>query len=121
MPPGKDEVWVHFRKSKEKYIDTANGKPKTRQNVTCLFCSDEFVLRNVEQLHTHLACPTEGIGKQCGCVAVKVKAPAIQAKYATALAEREAARKQKNRKRDQEAAIQRTVDGQAKAKKLQSS
>ena len=71
-------MWVHFLKSEEKYIDTANGKPKTRQNVTCLF--DEFVLRNAEQLHTHLACPTEGIRKQCGCVAVKFKAPAIQAK-----------------------------------------
>ena len=49
---------------------------------------------------------------------MKVKAPDIQAKYATAMAEREAARKQKNRKRDQEAAIQRAVDDQAKANKI---
>ena len=34
------------------------------------------------------------------------------------MAEREAARKQKNRKRDQEAAIQRAVDDQAKANKI---
>jgi hypothetical protein len=50
------------------------------------------VFRNVHQLVNHLASPSEGLGKSCGCAHAKSSAPVMQAKYAAEITSRAAAK-----------------------------
>ena len=95
------------------------GNSKKRTNVTCLFCASGFVFRNVEQLQTHLACPTTGLGRQSGCSAVKGTAPAIQVKYATVLADKETAKAEKKKRDEHTAGIDKAAADQLRKDKIQ--
>lgn len=94
MPP-KDQVWSYFERADEKYQDD-DGENKARVKCTCRFCHVCFVFRNVEQLQQHLACPDEGIGKHSGCAKIKEASPAVRNKYASILADRQAAKDKKS-------------------------
>ena len=95
------------------------GNSKKRTNVTCLFCTIGFVFHNVEQLQTHLACPTTGLGRQSGCSAVKGTAPAIQVKYATVLADRETVKAEKKKRDEHTAGIDKAAADQLRKEKIQ--
>jgi hypothetical protein len=72
------------------YQEVSTGEIKTRIKRKCEFGCAPFVFRNVDQLVSHLASLSEGLGKSCGCAHVKSTAPAVQPKYAANIASRTA-------------------------------
>ena len=105
-------MWECFACTEENYTD--GDESKTRIKCECNFCGDVFVFRNVEQLQIHIACPTEGVGRQSGCREVKGKALAVQQKYAGMAADREAERVKKKKESDLKHTI---AEAEAQAKR----
>jgi hypothetical protein len=97
MPRTRDPVWAHFTETEEQYQGELTGQTKTRIKCKCEFGCAPFVFRNVDQLFSHLASPSEGLGKSSGCAHVKSAAPAVQIKYAAEIVSRAAAKTAKKK------------------------